>query len=75
MAWIIDADTHVDESEATWRDLVGPLAQYTPVTVTPPDGGGRPPGSVDPARSRWWFVEGRLQARAIRGQRAPSAPG
>ena len=34
MAWIIDADTHVDESEATWQELQGSLAKYVPVTVT-----------------------------------------
>ena len=65
MAWIIDADTHVDESEATWRELQGSLAKYVPVTVTPP-AESLPEGAIDPARSRWWFVEGRLQARAIR---------
>ena len=65
MAWIIDADTHVDESEATWRELQGSLAKYVPVTVTPP-AESLPQGAIDPARSRWWFVEGRLQARAIR---------
>ena len=45
--------------------MEGAKAQYIPVTVTPsPE--GVPPGVLDPARSRWWLVEGRLQARAIR---------
>lgn len=65
MAQIIDADTHVDESEATWKALEDSMAQYIPVTVTPPSG-GVPQGVVDPGRSRWWFVEDRLQARATR---------
>ena len=62
---VIDADTHVDESEATWESLEGAMAQYIPVTVTPPSE-GIPQGVLDPQRSRWWMVEDRLQARAIR---------
>src|SRR5262245_37547210 len=62
---VIDADTHVDESEATWAGLEGPYAKYMPVTVTPL------PGDLDrleasPAGGRWWMIEGRLQARAVR---------
>lgn len=60
---VIDADTHVDESEATWEKLEGgPHAQYIPVTVNPQ------PEDVPRAgaRSRWWMVEGRLQNRAVR---------
>ena len=36
---MIDADTHVDESESTWAKLEDtPFARYIPVTVTlPPD--------------------------------------
>ena len=64
MAQVIDADTHVDESEATWESLEGAMARYIPVTVTPPSGVA--PEGVDPQRSRWWMVEDRVQARAIR---------
>ena len=36
---MIDADTHVDECEDTWKKLEGtPYAKYIPVTVSmPPD--------------------------------------
>ena len=65
MSSIVDADTHVDESESTWEGLEGANAKYIPVTVTPPSE-GLPPGVLDASRSRWWFVEDRLQSRAVR---------
>ena len=65
MAQIVDADTHVDESEATWKTLEGALSQYIPVTVAPPPR-GTAQGAASPSRSRWWFVEDRLQNRAVR---------
>ena len=34
---VIDADTHVDESESTWQALEGAMARYTPTTMTPPE--------------------------------------
>jgi predicted TIM-barrel fold metal-dependent hydrolase len=65
MPSIIDADTHVDECEATWKNLEGANAKYIPVTVLPsPE--GVPAGVLDASRSRWWMVEDRLQARAVR---------
>lgn len=64
---IIDADTHVDESEATWAGLKGDYARYAPVTVTPGADEVARPGFI-PDRNRWWMVEGRLQARAIRDE-------
>ena len=66
---VIDADTHVDESEATWKALEseGVNAKYVPVTVTQPPEGVNPTG-VLASDSRWWLVEGRLQRRAIRDE-------
>ncbi len=65
---MIDADTHVDESEATWKKLDGTsYAKYIPVTVTlPPDEAKR--AGYNPTNSRCWVVEGRLQNRAIRDE-------
>lgn len=63
--WIVDADTHVDESEVTWESLEGPSAKYIPGTVTP-TAGAESVGNFDPALNRWWLVEDRLQSRAIR---------
>ncbi len=62
---VIDADTHVDETEATWQPLAGASARHAPATMTPP------PEEIErlalsPSRSRFWLVEGRLQVRAVR---------
>src|SRR5207249_11334922 len=65
---MIDADTHVDESEATWKKLDGtPYAKYIPVTVTlPPDEAKR--AGYNQTNSRCWVVEGRLQNCAMRDE-------
>ena len=49
---MIDADTHVDESEATWKRLEGtPYAKYIPVTIVmPPDEAKR--AGYNPTNSR-----------------------
>lgn len=65
---VIDADTHVDESEATWESLAGtPQAKYIPATVTIPPTEAKRVG-LNPTNSRCWLVEGRLQNRAIRDE-------
>jgi predicted TIM-barrel fold metal-dependent hydrolase len=65
---IIDADTHVDECEETWKKLEGtPYAQYIPVTVTMPADEAKRAG-YNATTSRSWVVEGRLQNRAIRDE-------
>jgi predicted TIM-barrel fold metal-dependent hydrolase len=65
---VIDADTHVDESESTWAKLQGtPYAKYIPVTIAmPPEEAKR--AGYNPTNSRCWVVEGRLQNRAIRDE-------
>jgi len=65
---MIDADTHVDECEETWKALEGtPYAKYIPVTVSmPPDEAQR--AGYNATTSRCWVVEGRLQNRAIRDE-------
>ena len=65
---MIDADTHVDECEETWKKLEGtPYAKYIPVTTTmPPEEAKR--AGYNPTNSRCWVVEGRLQNRAIRDE-------
>ncbi len=69
-AMVIDADTHVDESEFTWQALKGDLAKYLPVTVEPPEDEAARAG-LDASDARWWLVEGRLQSRKIRDERHP----
>jgi predicted TIM-barrel fold metal-dependent hydrolase len=62
---VIDADTHVDETEATWAGMKDADARFAPVTMGPPlDEVERT--HLNPARSRFWLVEGRLQVRAVR---------
>jgi len=64
----IDADTHVDECEDTWKKLEGtPSAQYIPVTISMPADEAKRAG-YNPTNSRCWVVEGRLQNRAIRDE-------
>lgn len=63
---VIDADTHVDECEETWKFLEGPHARYAPVTVMPTE--GAPAGSANVGRGRWWLVDGQLVPRAIRDE-------
>ncbi len=67
MPSIIDADTHVDECESTWQSLEAAASRYIPTTITP-DAGSSIPEGMDPQRSRWWLVEGRLSARAVRDE-------
>lgn len=63
---MIDADTHVDESEATWSSLEGtPFAKYIPVTTMLPAEEAKRAG-IGMSQTRCWVVEGRLQSRAIR---------
>ena len=62
---VIDADTHVDETEATWAPLQGKSAKHAPATMTPSDDEIERL-SLSPSRSRFWLVEGRLQVRAVR---------
>ena len=65
MPHVVDADTHVDESEATWESLTGDEARYRPQTLSAP---GPADGESDSRAGRWWFVDGRLQARAVRDE-------
>ena len=64
---VIDADTHVDESEATWQKLEGANAKYIPVTVTSQAGEKSSAGLVR-SRDRWWMVGGKFLTRAIRDE-------
>jgi len=65
---VVDADTHVDESEATWERLEGGrYARYIPATITVAPHEAERMGLRD-VNSRSWLVEGRLQNRAIRDE-------
>lgn len=57
---IIDADTHVDETEDTWEYLRGDELALKPTTAYP--------ARLDPSRppTRYWMIDGRRQIRFIR---------
>jgi predicted TIM-barrel fold metal-dependent hydrolase len=65
---VIDADTHIDESESTWEKLQGtPYEKYIPATVSlTPEEAKR--AGFGPVNSRKWVVENRFQSRAIRDE-------
>jgi predicted TIM-barrel fold metal-dependent hydrolase len=57
---VIDADTHIDETEDTWNWLREDEVAYRPTTAFPPN--------PDPSRppARYWLVDGRRQPRFIK---------
>lgn len=58
---IIDADTHIDETEDTWEYLREDELQFKPTTAYPAN---RDPNRVP---TRYWIIDGRRQLRFIRG--------
>ena len=60
---IVDADTHVDENEDTWRYLATSEAKYKPVTVVPTEEMG---GRTAPGYNRYWLIDGQLHVRRVR---------
>ena len=65
---VIDADTHVDESESTWAKLKGtPYEKYIPVTVDLPSEVDNRAGFRG-TNNRKWLVEDRMQNRAVRDE-------
>src|SRR3954447_24900717 len=57
---VIDADTHVDETEDTWEHIASEDEQHKPYTGYPsnPDPNRRP--------TRYWMIDGRRQMRITR---------
>jgi hypothetical protein len=60
---VIDADTHVDECEATWSYMTGLELRCKPVTV-PTEAMAE--GAVRPGYPRNWLIDGHLNVRRIR---------
>ncbi len=56
---VIDADTHLDETEATWDHLRADEEQFRPVTAFPENRETNP-------FMRYWVIDGRRQIRFIR---------
>ncbi len=74
---VIDADTHVDENEATWRSLEEAGSKHVPASVSldaraesaAADRTERPDLQTRGGfGGRWWLIENRLQPRVIRDE-------
>src|SRR5262249_52386979 len=61
---VIDADTHVDETDATWDFMEPSAEQLKPTTELP--------ANPDPSRlpSRYWRIDGKRQLRFVRSDKA-----
>src|SRR2546430_7594528 len=57
---VIDADTHVDETDATWEYLQADEQELKPYTAYPP--------RLDPSRppTAYWMIDGKRQVRRLR---------
>ena len=64
---VIDADTHVDECEETWRHMAPEDARFRPVTVVPTE--EMDAGAATPGYTRHWLIGGHLSIRRIRDDR------
>ncbi len=64
---MIDADTHVDETEATWKRVEESFPQYAPATVVPAKN-GEAPAALKGIFKRFWVVENKMQPRAVRDE-------
>ena len=60
---IIDADTHIDETDATWEYMAGGDSSYKPTTAYP----SNPDPKLPPAR--YWVIDGKRQIRFIRSDK------
>ena len=60
---IIDADTHIDETDATWEFMTSGDLAYKPTTAFP----SNPDPKLPPAR--YWVIEGKRQVRFIRSDK------
>src|SRR5437762_6325023 len=61
---VVDADAHVDETDATWEYMTAAESRFKPITYDPPEGRSLTPGDVRP--HRFWLVDGRLGMRRWR---------
>ena len=60
---IIDADTHIDETDATWEYITGADLPYKPTTTYP----ANPDPKLPPAR--YWMIDGKRQIRFVRSDK------
>jgi uncharacterized protein len=60
---IIDADTHIDETDATWEYIPESELEYKPTTAFP----ANPNPNLPPAR--YWVIDGKRQIRFVRSDK------
>lgn len=58
----IDADAHIDETDATWEYMTEAEKRFKPISIDP--GGPMIPGDVRP--HRFWLVDGKTELRRWR---------
>ena len=58
---VIDADTHVIETEHTWDYLDPSEQQFRPIVVAPKGGGGR----------EYWYIDGKIRGLARQAVTSP----
>lgn len=58
---VIDADTHVIETEHTWDYMEPAEQQFRPIVVTPKDEGGR----------EYWYIDGKIRGLARQAVTTP----
>ena len=58
----VDADAHVDETEATWEYLAGAEERFRPITLDP----GVPTVPNDRRPHRLWLIDGQPRLRRWR---------
>lgn len=58
----VDADAHVDETDATWEYMTAEEKRFKPISIDP--GGPMVPGDVRP--HRFWLVDGKTDLRRWR---------
>ena len=61
---VIDADTHVDETEETWGYLDDDEKNFQPLTVIPDE--TNPEGATIKGYNRYWIIDGHLRVRRVR---------
>src|SRR5687767_9642850 len=58
----VDADAHVDETDATWEYMTAAESRFKPISVDP----GRPTAARDTRPHRLWLIDGRIGLRRWR---------
>ena len=66
----VDADTHIDETEATWEYMTAEESRFKPICVDP----GRPLIAGDVRPHRFWLVDGVAGFRRWRDDARTSTP-